>query len=702
MTRTYKHSVSSVICALFIIDSVGTGAAASGAHAPAVSQASHATESQARRPPLVDYAQWLEYKDYQPASVFGFEQLTVMLAGLRESERLIETAHHTRELLDRWWNNVELMVGEGEINDRIAAEAEARQAYEALVAEYERLRQAARQDGGAGLLGMISTLGANILLSAVPGVGPMLGAAIAGGFGRAINGGSFGEVLVAMGLAAGAAGMAQELTGALGEADAPQTPGGAGVAKDPTGAVVAGATASFTVTQIGLAIERDIVGARAVTPVFPVREPGPAPSTFPSRGLERAATMAPVPLPIHDRWSAPALQPWAQTVVRTAVRDVASAARAAAPRAGPPRRPSLAAAVDDARWLGGALPGPVLTGDRLLAVRANMRRLERSVDLAMHSRYLYDRYQRDIELLIQEAEINGLDARLAELNQAYEEVKAAYDDLARELDKPRSWFPAAFGFAMGIVGTIVGGPLLGASLAGAAGGLANGGGAGDVLVAAGVSAGAAYVYQAAVPILRDAMQGASALGAADTPPSDEPLYEIARMSHRDDPAQAAAGYERMRQESLLPDYARRISPHVPKNLGFNRRHNPGALNYTRQHRGSSRKPEWHGRSGPRVGPAPAPEAVESLRARTEFWNNVARVLNEKGDMLRAADLQRAQRDALQKNGLPPHGSFSLPDDGGHLGPHPGRCCAWDKDGDGIRDAPLGGRKRPARLVIGQR
>ena len=363
MTRNknVNRSISAAVCCLLLFESavLGAGQATGLPSARPTDAGSHEDpEDRARR--LADYRAWREHRYRNPPSAFTFKALSAIFADDREVERFIESYTIAQELSARLRDSSTRLAQEAEIEDLWADVAEVRRAHAELAAEYERLRREATARGGAGLFGMLSSLAVNIVFSAVPGAGPVLGPAVASGYIEAINGGTFGEVLLAMGVGAGASFAAQKVFGALNGADAPATgkPGESSRILAEAGASVTG----FTIAQGGAAIGRISApaSARRFTPPA-VTVTGPAHFGRGSRLLQRTLLAPGV---------ARALQapPTVITGAGTAY-DARNARQNAVP--GGARPVGTQQSLADRMWAERALRGgsrPVLTGDSLLRI----------------------------------------------------------------------------------------------------------------------------------------------------------------------------------------------------------------------------------------------------------------------------------------------------------------------------------------------
>ena len=500
MTHDLKRFVSAATCCLIVVNAVAHPTSQGhpgtiGASAPGRPADDRASAPWSGR--LVDAVAWLEYGDRQPQSVFTFERLSAIFADQRAIERFVEAATSAEALIRRSNEALRQAHLDAEINNRLVDLAEAQRVFDELAAEYERLRKKATAGEDAGLFGLLFELAGNVVGTAI--LGPLFGSAIGAGLHRALDGGSFQEVLFTMGLHAGAAEMAQQLGAAMLDPNA--SPKRLALAEAGL-AAADGAIIAFDIVPAGFASGGDIPMYRgaihvddAVRPRVPEQHVGTGPShTFP------------VLMSVSDRHPEPLLAPWVEAVVASAV-DRATAALSRSPRG------SLAAAAADARWRGKDPGMRVLTGDLLFRVRQLLRvGVERPVELARVARERQSRARSGREQLIQEIELNHIDVAVEDQERETEKLRAHYQAVWAEYNNRRSGFLGAVaGLIVGFAGSMVGGPLLGAALAGGIGTAINGGGFGAVTLSAGMSTGRFYVARRAAAKL-----------AADQIPSEPP------------------------------------------------------------------------------------------------------------------------------------------------------------------------------------
>ena len=509
MQTNSNRTISVVICGLLVFESAvlaatGQGSAATSPPPPASAQSAAAESGAERARWLADHRAWREYQLRNPTSVFSFEQLLSIFAEQRDIERFVEAFTITEELSANWLDSRRRAAQETEIDHLHTDVVEIQEAYEELAAEYERLAEEAN-DRGAGLLGMVASLAVNMVVSAIPGAGTVLGSAVAAGFSKAINGGSFGEVLFAMGLAAGASFVAQEVSEAmLPDAESiangsVQPPSQTMINRASAGAAVAG----FSVSQPGEEFMR--VLTRIPSPTF---SPQLIATTADTRGrpmvVRRTSDLEQVVGDALRRLSARASEAGAAP---DAVPRPDAALRA--PRAGGAR--SLSDRVWAARQVQGGFQ-PALSGDSLLVVDRLQREIEKLLFAYQVDRELIVRALRWLERMGREAEAINLSADREQAVEAYEELLAAYEQLRDDIRNRGGGLLGAICSLVGtVVGTLIGGPLLGAAFAGAIGAIANGGHVGEALVMAGFNAGVTYGYSVAVPALRNVLAGSPAV-----------------------------------------------------------------------------------------------------------------------------------------------------------------------------------------------
>ena len=498
--RKNRHPVVSVLlCGLLVVESVVHGASGQGS-ANASSSTATAQSGGDRARWLADHRAWREYQRLHLTSVFSFEQLSSIFADQRAIEHAIEAFTITQELSGRWRDAQARASQETEIDSLFTDIVEVQEAYEELAAEYKRLAEDANSRG-AGLLGMVASLAVNFVVSAIPGAGPVLGASVASGFNKALNGGNLGEVLFAMGLAAGASFVAQEVSEAILADAQPMTDGSPGPSQATLNRAGAGATAAaFPVVQVGTEFERALfaVSSRSFSPA----------------ALAAASETRPWPTVVH---AAPDLdQVLGNALRRLAAADLSGAGSAPAP---PTRSDAFVGtaqtrhtrSLSDRAWSAKQISGdfrPALSGDALLTIHADERQLGRLLEAYEIERDLLARARRGLERAAREAEAINLSADREEAIRAYEDLLAKYKQLQEDIqNRGGGLFGAICGVVGSIVGTMLGGPLLGAAFAGAIGTMANGGKVGEALVSAGFNTGATYAYSVVVPALRDVLAG---------------------------------------------------------------------------------------------------------------------------------------------------------------------------------------------------
>ena len=501
--RKNRHPVVSVLlCGLLLFESVVHGASGQGSANASTSSTATAQSGGDRARWLADHRAWREYQRLHPTSVFSFEQLSSIFAEQRDIERAVEAFTITQELSARWRDALTRAAQETEIDSLFADIVEVQEAYDELAAEYKRLAEDANSRG-AGLFGMVASLAVNFVVSAIPGVGPVLGASVASGFNKALDGGNLGEVLFAMGLAAGASFVAQEVSEAILADAQPMTDGSPGPSQAALNRARAGATAAaFPVVQVGTEFERALFAVSS--------------RTFSPAALAAASETRPRLTVVH---AAPDLDQVLGNAFRRLAADLSGAGSAPVPSTRSDAFVGMAQArhtrsLSDRAWSAKQISGdfrPALSGDALLTIHADERQLGRLLEAYEIERDLIARARRGLERAAREAEAINLSADREEAIRAYEELFAEYKQLQEDIqNRGGGLFGAICGVVGSIVGTMLGGPLLGAAFAGAIGTMANGGNVGEALVSAGFNAGATYAYSVVVPGLHNVLAGSPA------------------------------------------------------------------------------------------------------------------------------------------------------------------------------------------------
>ena len=506
MQKNGNRVASVLICGLLIFENVVQGATGQGSvgtsPTTAAAQSGAAQSGEARARWLADHQGWREYQLRHPTSVFSFEQLLSIFAEQRAIERFVEAFTITQELSAGWLDSRRRVAQETEIDNLYTDVVEIQEAYEKLAAEYERLAEEAN-DRGAGLLGMVASLAVNIVVSAIPGAGPVLGSAVASGFNKAINGGSFGEVLFAMGLAAGASFVAQEVSESILEGAQPATAGSAGPSQATINlADAGGSVAAFPVSQ---------AGTEFLNVLFAAPSRSFSPEALPAAADTRARPMIVHRTPDLEQVVEGALRRLSAGVSEAGDAPVAAVRPDAA--VGAPQA-SRARSLSDRVWAAKQVQGgfqPALSGDSLLVIHAMQREIERPLVAYQILQELHARARRGRERMARETEANNLSDDRDQAVEAYEDILAAYQQLQEDIsNRGGGLFGAVCSIVGNVVGTMLGGPLLGAAFAGAIGTIANGGHVGEALVMAGFNAGATYAYSVSVPALRNALAGSPA------------------------------------------------------------------------------------------------------------------------------------------------------------------------------------------------
>ena len=761
MRTNSNRIVSVVICGLLVFESVvlgATGQGSAGTSPTAASAQSAAAESgDGRARWLADHQAWRDYRLRNPTSVFSFEQLSSIFAEQRAIERFVEAFTITQELTAGWQDSLRRAAQETEIDHIHTDVVEIQEAYEELHAEYERLAEEAN-DRGAGLLGMIASLAVNMVVSAIPGAGPVLGSAVAAGFSKAINGGSFGEVLFAMGLAAGASFVAQEVSEAmLPDAESVANgsvppPSQAMLNQASAGAAVAG----FSVSQPGTEFMREL--SQVPSPTF-------SPQLI-------AATADPRGRPMVVRRTSDLEQAVGNALRRlSAGASEAGPAPDAAPRPDVARRgpqASGARSLSDRVWAARQVQGgfqPALSGDSLLVIHALQREIEKLLFAYQVDRELNMRVRRGLERMVREAEAINLSVDREQAVEAYEDLLAAYEQLREDIrNRGGGLFGAICSLVGTVVGTLIGGPFLGAAFAGAIGTIANGGHVGEALVMAGFNTGVTYAYSVAVPALRNVLAGSPAVdggqtsldemidaelaeeiesfyidpvldgGGDDSSRPGEGAMRAAAVSEASTPVAAGGASSTPVEppgvdeapltpiEQLLVEagYDQSLTPaeQFLAETGLDRLAARGNMRRLRRLQSQHHPPKnWMLKDlPPRRNPRqskrlPPPEefgkALQEMKSHPGV--NTGRLFSEAqkwmnkfkndGPMIHQRGWEQWLKDDALPNLLPPAG-LPLPDlrpgpdHGNHYGPHPGRCCAHDPDGDGNDDGP--GLLRPRK------
>ena len=545
MQKNGNRVVSVLLCGLLVFESVVQSATGQGSGGTlpttAAAQSGAAQSGEARARWLADHQAWREYQLRHPTSVFSFEQLSSIFAEQRDIERFVDAFTITQELSAGWRDSLRRAAQETESDNLYTDVVEIQEAYEELAAEYDRLAAEANERG-AGLLGMVASLAVNIVVSAIPGAGPVLGSAVAGGFNKAINGGSFGEVLFAMGLAAGASFVAQEVSESILEGAPPATAGSAGPSQATINlANAGGSVAAFPVSQAG-------------TEFLNVLFTAPSRS-FSPKALPAAADTRARPMVVHRT-------PDLDQVVEGALRQLSPGVSGAGAAPGAAVRPDAevgapqanrARSLSDRVWAARQVQGgfqPALSGDSLLVIHAMQREIERPVVAYQILQELHARARRGLDRMARETEAINLSDDRDTAVEAYEDLLAEYQQLQEDIRNRGGGLLGAIGSLVGsVIGTVLGGPFLGAAFAGAIGAIANGGHVGEALVMAGFNVGATYAYSVTVPALHNVLVGSPAAAPNQTSLDEMIDKELADelASFYVDPVLEASGNERVDQ-----------------------------------------------------------------------------------------------------------------------------------------------------------
>ena len=479
-----RHSIAVVLCGVLLSDAVaGQGAN----NAPLAPPTLNELVRQNRAARLVDYDGWTAYRRHQ--SVFTFDRILFIFANQRQTERKIRMLEIGREEKALWRDFLTSVYLEAEAINLAADVVEVRRAYDELHARFQRLIEGSR--GGAGIFGAIGALALNIAFSGIGG--PVLGAAIAAGFTTAANGGNLLETVIAMGVAAGGVSVSGEVSGAV--AQAATAAGQVNILAN-----AAGSLANFGLDQAGQAVgsaaAHDQPVLRQVSHLQPRRNLivlGPDDDNADSGRVLEATVEG-----VGSTWATPPLvrrELWTD-LVRGGDTDVAepvSAAEAAV------QSTAMAGLVRAVRMRRVADPRqPVLTGQLLIAIDAEVRGVRTQVRYREVYENLHRRWERELGHIQLEEEVNHWWNSRAEWIESYNELSADYNRAVEKLQSGGGLLGALGSLIVGVIGTALGGPLVGAALAGAVGTAITGGTVGDVLFAAGFSAGTAYAMRVAL------------------------------------------------------------------------------------------------------------------------------------------------------------------------------------------------------------
>lgn len=489
MTRHKARVVSAVTCCLLTVNPV---APQSAQEHPRPVRALESVQNPVNRPAgaeprrLVDGVAWLAYGARRRSPALTLQRLMAIFADQRAIDRAVEGASIAAALNHRFNDALRRAHLDGDMGRRLMDLEEARRVFDAMATEYERLVADARAGRDAGLFGLLLEFAGQALGGITGGVGQFLLPAVGAGLHRAADGGSLGEVLFTMGLYAGAAFESQQLEALLRD---PSTSAHHLALANARVAAYEGASVAFNSVPAGVASKETV-------------------STFPSVDEADAEIRAVAPAP--RMWAGPPARlspiadrradmvPWLEAVIWSAV-DSPGFASATRP-------PSLWAAATSARWRRGRRdPGSsVLTPGLLLRVRQKLRvGVERLVETERVAHELQTRARTVVERIGQEVELGEIDVAVEEQERANALLVAHLERLRAAYSRQSSGFlGAGAGLLVGFVGSMVGGPFLGAALAGGIGTALNGGGPSAVLLAAGVSTGRFYVAR------RAALQGA--------------------------------------------------------------------------------------------------------------------------------------------------------------------------------------------------
>ena len=455
----------------------------------------------------------------EDADIFSFRRVAAVIDRQREFNRAVEIHLQTQLLFDRRRDLLAGLALETDIAIVSAAIDDVRQEYAELAEEYRRLEREARAGRGGGLVGLISSLAVNVVATAAAGV--VLGAAITNGFGRAIDGGSFGEVLFAMGLAAGAAFAAGKVQSEIASAGAGAPPGAASPGASSVGQLKAVSPAPTGGGLLGGLPPLDRVALVAADAVHFAAGQGLALmdsrvatiSPFgPSRLLPPRSGVEPFPAPFAGSGSAAVNAPAASGTARAGRLRRAPGSDTflvdcAGPGAWPWERPPRVEAPPGRRPID---PCGQWDGAYLLGIHDRQRekayhdRIQRGIEDEA------DRLQRWLENRALETRSIVRAGELVEWRRRYDDLAERYTQLRKALENQGGGFLGAFGsFVAGAVGTLVGGPFLGIAISSAFSTALNGGGVDDMLFTAGVSAGASAAAAKAGRMLRRAIHPVS-------------------------------------------------------------------------------------------------------------------------------------------------------------------------------------------------
>ena len=443
----------------------------------------------------------------EDADIFSFERVAAVIDKQREFDRAVEIHLQTQVLFDRRRDLLAGLALETDVAIVSAAIDDVRHAYAGLAEEYQRLERNARAGRGGGLVGLISSLAVNVVATAAAGV--VLGAAITNGFGRAMDGGSFGEVLFAMGLAAGATFAAGKVQSeiAIAGADAPPGAGSPGASSgDQLRAVPPAPTGGLPPLDRVALVAADAVHFAAGQGLALMDSAAAMSSPFrPFRLLSPRSGVGPFPAPFAGTASAAGAPAGSGTAGAGHLHRAPGSflVECAGPEAWPWERPPRVEAPPGRRPID---PCGEWDGTYLLSIYDRQRetayldRIQSSIEDEA------DSLQRWLEHQALETRSIVRAGELVEWRRRYDDLAERYTRLRKALEDQGGGFFGAFGsFVAGAVGTLVGGPFLGIAISSAFSTALNGGGIDDMLFTAGVSAGASAVAAKAGRTLRRAI-----------------------------------------------------------------------------------------------------------------------------------------------------------------------------------------------------
>ena len=420
-----KHITAMMLCGLLLVDA----ATAQGlADAPAAPPSLKELVRRTRAARLVDYDGWKVYRRDQ--SVFTFEKILTIFANQRRVQGQIRIREVAQEELDRWRDFMADAALEAEVVNLAADAVELKRAYNKLYARLERLVEESR-GGGAGILG---TIGAVVLSVAFSGAElPVLGAAVAGGFATAADGGSIPEIIISMGMAAGSMSASIELSGAVATAATE-----VGEQASRALAEAAGGLVDVVADATGEAVNAVVRGQPTPYPLGDRRAPlgnamapGGDDHDVPARAREVSLELAgsvlnPIMLMRPLVWTSP--------------EHVDAPMGRPEPSSVNPGPPTLASLARSERLRRVADPGePVLTGLLLIAIDAEARASRAQVRYMEILQNLHRKWERNLEYMRLEAEANHFWGERQRWHTAYKPTRGSLQPDGRQIAAVGRW-----------------------------------------------------------------------------------------------------------------------------------------------------------------------------------------------------------------------------------------------------------------------